>query len=153
PKESLEAIFREVLAASRALQGPLSVAYLGPAGSYSERAAREQFGSSSRFVPVTSVPGVFRAVERGQATLRLVPVENSTEGMVGQTLAAFIDTPLKIVAERELAIRHALLSRARSLKQVKRVVSHPQSLAQCREWLARHLPDVPTVEMASNSLA
>jgi len=151
--EALEAIFREVLSASYALQGPLSVAYLGPRGTFSERAAREQFGSSTRMVPVGSIPGVFRAVERGQATFGVVPVENSTEGMVGQTLDAFVDSPLKIVAERELAVRHALLGRMRSVKQVRRVVSHPQSLAQCREWLARSLPDVPTLEVASNALA
>jgi chorismate mutase/prephenate dehydratase len=129
------------------------VAYLGPAGTFSESAAREQFGSSSELVASPSIAAVFRAVERGQASFGIVPVENSTEGMVGQTLDAFVDTPLKIVAERELAVRHALLARVRSLRQVKRVVSHPQSLAQCREWLARHLPDVPTVEVASNAAA
>jgi chorismate mutase/prephenate dehydratase len=153
PPEAVSAVFREILSVSRTLQGPLSVAYLGPAGTYSEIAAREHFGSLTELLPVSSIGEVFHAVERGLAEFGIVPVENSTEGMVEPTLDAFVDTPLKIVGERELRIRHALLSRARSLKRVKRVVSHPQSLAQCRDWLARNLPGVPTVQAASNALA
>lgn len=152
-EDALRAIFTEVLSASRAMQGPLSVAYLGPEGTYSEKAARQHFGSSTSFVPVPSITDVFRAVERGAASYGIVPIENSTEGMVGQTLDAFVQSSLKIVGERELTIRHALLSRARSLRQVKRVVSHAQSLAQCREWLRQNLPGVPTVDVASNALA
>ncbi|MEW6271232.1 MAG: prephenate dehydratase [Thermodesulfobacteriota bacterium] len=151
--DALRAIFGEILSASRAMQGTLSVAYLGPAGTYSEQAAREQFGSSTAFRPVTSIPEVFRAVERGEAHFGIVPVENSTEGMVGPTLDAFVTTPLQIVAERELNVRHALLARGKSLKQVRRVVSHAQSLGQCREWLRQNLPGVPTVDVASNALA
>lgn len=151
--EALRAIFGEILSASRALQGTLSVAYLGPAGTYSEQAAREQFGSSTAFKPVTSIAEVFRAVERGDAHYGIVPIENSTEGMVGPTLDAFVTTSLQIVAERELNIRHALLSRAKSLKQVRRVLSHAQSLGQCREWLRQNLPGVPTVDVPSNALA
>jgi chorismate mutase/prephenate dehydratase len=96
---------------------------------------------------------VFRAVERGDANFGIVPVENSTEGMVSPTLDAFVTSPLAIVAERELNVRHALLSRVKSLKQVRRVVSHAQSLGQCREWLRQNLPGVPTVDVASNALA
>jgi len=150
---ALRAIFTEILSASRAMQGALSVAYLGPEGTYSERAAREQFGSSTAFLPVPSIADVFRAVERGAASYGVVPVENSTEGMVGQTLDAFVASPVRIVAEREILVRHALLSRARSLRQVKRVVSHVQSLGQCRDWLRQNLPGVPTVDVASNALA
>jgi chorismate mutase / prephenate dehydratase len=150
---ALRAIFGEILSASRAFQAALSVAYLGPPGSYSEHAARAQFGASTELVPVSSIPEVFRAVERGAARLGIVPIENTTEGMVGTTLDALAATPLKIVAERGIRIRHALLSRARRLEDVRRVLSHPQSLAQCRDWLARHLPDVPATEVASNSLA
>lgn len=150
---ALRAIFGEILSASRALQGTVSAAFLGPEGTYSERAAREQFGCSSELVPVPSIAEVFRAVERGQAQYGVVPIENSTEGMVGQTLDAFVLSPLQIVAERELLVRHAVLSRARSLKQVKRVVSHVQSLGQCREWLKTNLPGVPADAVASNALA
>jgi chorismate mutase/prephenate dehydratase len=151
--DALRAIFREILSASRAMQGVLTVAYLGPPGTYSEQAAREQFGSSTALRPVTSIPEVFRAVERGDANFGIVPVENSTEGMVSPTLDAFVTSPLAIVAERELNVRHALLSRVKSLKQVSRVVSHAQSLGQCREWLRQNLPGVPTVDVASNALA
>lgn len=151
--EALRAIFGEILSASRALQGALSVAYLGPAGTYSEKAAREQFGASTAFVPAPSIGDVFRKVERGEAHYGIVPIENSTEGMVGPTLDAFVASPLQIVAERDLAIRHALLSKASSLRQVKKVVSHVQSLGQCRDWLRQNLPGVPTVDVASNALA
>lgn len=151
--DALRAIFGEILSASRALQGSLAVAFLGPAGTYSEKAARQQFGSSSTLVPVPSIADVFRQVERGEAHYGIVPIENSTEGMVGPTLDAFVASPLQIVAERELDVRHALLSRCASLKQVRRVVSHAQSLGQCREWLRQNLPGVPTVDVASNALA
>ncbi|MBY0279911.1 prephenate dehydratase [Candidatus Binatia bacterium] len=151
--DALRAIFGEILSASRALQGALAVAYLGPAGTYSEKAAREQFGASTSFVAAPSIGDVFRKVERGEAHYGLVPIENSTEGMVGPTLDAFVASPLQIVAERDLAIRHALLSKASSLKQVKKVVSHAQSLGQCRDWLRQNLPGVPTVDVASNALA
>jgi len=153
PPGAVEAIFGEILSASRALQGPVGVAYLGPEGSYSEAAARAHFGSGARLLPVENITAVFRAVERGGASFGIVPIENSTEGMVGQTLDLLATTPLQIVGERELLIRHALMARAGSLRQVKRIVSHPQSLGQCREWLAKHAPNVPTAEVQSNSAA
>src|SRR5690606_15824487 len=153
PAGAVEAIFGEILSVSRALQSPLSVAYLGPPGTYSESAARAQFGSAARLLPVESIAEVFRAVERGNATFGMVPIENSTEGMVGQTLDLLVTSPAQIVGERELAIRHALMGRMASLRDVKRIVSHPQSLAQCREWLARHAPTIPTAEVASNAAA
>ena len=152
-REALEAIFREILSASRALQTALSVAYLGPPGTFSERAAVEQFGSAAEFLPVASFSEVFRVVERGQATFGVVPIENSTEGMVGPVLDAFVQSPLQIVAERQLLIRHALLARGAGRGRIKRIVSHPQSLGQCREWLATHMPGVPTREVASNAEA
>jgi len=151
--EAVRAIFGEVLSASRALQGSPSIAYLGPKGTFSERAAQAQFGSAARLVPVASIPEVFAAVERKRARLGIVPIENSTEGMVGPTLDSLVASPLRIVAERGLAVRQALLSRAPSLDGIRRVVSHPQSLAQCREWLARRLPDVQAIEVASNAAA
>jgi chorismate mutase/prephenate dehydratase len=151
--DALRAIFGEILSASRALQGALAVAYLGPAGTYSEKAARQQFGSSTTLVPVPSIADVFRQVERGQAHYGIVPIENSTEGMVGPTLDTFVASPVQIVAERDLEVRHALLSRCASLKEVRRVVSHAQSLGQCRDWLRQNLPGVPTVDVASNALA
>jgi chorismate mutase/prephenate dehydratase len=151
--DAVEAIFREILSASRALQSPVSVAYLGPPGTFSERAALEQFGTGAELVPVASIREVFRMVEREQATFGVVPIENSTEGMVGPTLDAFVQSPLKIVAERQLLIRHALLAKGTSAGRIRRIVSHPQSLGQCREWLATHMPGIPTREVASNAEA
>lgn len=151
--EAVRAVFGEILSASRALQGSPSIAFLGPEGTFSERAARAQFGSAARLVPVPSIPEVFASVERGRAQLGIVPIENSTEGMVGPTLDALVASPLRIVAERGLVVRQALLSLAPRLDRIRRVVSHPQSLAQCREWLARTLPDVPAIEVASNAAA
>lgn len=151
--DAVRAIFGEILSASRALQGSPSIAYLGPEGTFSERAARAQFGSAAKLVPVASIPEVFAAVERGRAQLGIVPIENSTEGMVGPTLDALVSSPLRIVAERGLAVRQALLARTPGLDRIRRIVSHPQSLAQCREWLARRLPDVPAIEVASNAAA
>lgn len=151
--EALEAIFREILSASRALQTAVSVAYLGPPGTFSERAAIEQFGSAAELLPVASIPEVFRVVERGQATFGIVPIENSTAGMVGPTLDAFVQSPLQIVAERELMIRHALLAKRPGRSNIKRILSHPQSLGQCREWLAANMPGIPTREVSSNAEA
>lgn len=151
--EALDAIFREILSASRALQTAVSVAFLGPAGTFSERAAIEQFGSAAELLPVASIAEVFRVVERGQATFGVVPIENSTEGMVGPTLDAFVQSPLQIVAERQLLIRHALLAKRAGIRRIKQIVSHPQSLGQCREWLATHMPGIPTREISSNAEA
>lgn len=151
--EAVDAIFREILSASRSLQTSISVAYLGPAGTFSERAAIEQFGSAAEHLPVASIPEVFRVVERGQATFGVVPIENSTAGIVGPTLDSFVESPLQIVAERQLMIRHALLAKNPGIGRLKKIVSHPQSLSQCREWLAAHLPGVPTHEVASNAEA
>jgi len=120
--EALDAIFREILSASRALQAALSVTYLGPPGTFSERAAVEQFGSAAELLPVASFPEVFRLVERGQATFGVVPIENSTEGMVGSVLDAFVQSPLQIVAERQLLIRHSLLAKSAGLGRIRRIV-------------------------------
>jgi chorismate mutase/prephenate dehydratase len=151
--EALRAIFGEILSVSRALQGSLAVAYLGPAGTYSESAARAHFGSLTTLVPAPSIPDVFRMVERGEAAYGVVPVENSSEGMVVPTLDTFVTSPLQIVAERLLEVRHAVLSHATSLKEIRRVVSHAQSLGQCRDWLRENLPGVPTIAVASNAAA
>lgn len=150
---ALRAIFGEIVSAGRVIQGNLTVAYLGPEGTFSEQAARAQFGSAAELVAVGTIAAVFRAVERGRAKLGIVPIENSTEGMVVATLDELVATPLRIVAERRLHVRQALLSRARRIADVRRVVSHPQSLAQCRDWLARHLPGAPAIEVASNAAA
>ena len=109
-------------------------AYLGPAGTYSQQAAADQFGSGASLLPLASIDTVFDEVERGRAEYGVVPVENSTEGVVAQTLDRFISSPLTIKAEVLLRIDHCLLAKDADPKHVRRIVSHPQSLAQCRTW-------------------
>ena len=153
PNEAIQAIYREIISAARALEQKLRVAYFGPAATYTHMAAREQFGSQTVFVPVSTIPQVFAEVERGEADYGVVPIENSSEGAVAITLDLFIESPLKIIAERSLEIRHCLLSRTTRRTQIERVLAHPQALAQCRRWLAANLPGVPTEEVASNARA
>jgi chorismate mutase/prephenate dehydratase len=151
--EAIRAIYREIISASRALEEPLRVAYFGPEASYTHMAAREQFGAQAVFIPLATIPQVFAEVERMQTDYGVVPVENSSEGSVASTLDMFVDSPLHIIAEIALEIRHCLLSRATQLEQVKRVLAHPQALAQCRRWLATHLPGVFVEEAANNARA
>jgi len=153
PNEAIQAIYREIISAARALEEKLRVAYFGPAATYTHMAAREQFGSQTVFVPLSTIPQVFAEVERGEADFGVVPIENSTEGAVAITLDMFVESPLKIIAERSLEIRHCLLSRSTKLGQIQRVLAHPQALAQCRRWLATNLPGIPIEEVASNARA
>ena len=150
---AVRAIWSEILSASRGLQRPFRVAYLGPQGTYTHLAAIRQFGASAEFVPVRSIPEVFDEVERGGADVGTVPIENSSEGVVNHTLDGLIDSELLICGEASLEIHHNLLSRAAGLADVKRVFSHPQALGQCRGWLNRHLPDAEVVEMTSTTAA
>ena len=153
PPGAVRAIWSEILSASRGLQRSFRVAYLGPQGTYTHLVAVRQFGSSAEFVPVRSIPEVFDEVERGRTDVGVVPIENSSEGVVNHTLDGLIDSELLICGEGSLEIHHNLLSRAAELADVKRVFSHPQGLAQCREWLNRNLPDAEVVEMTSTSAA
>ncbi|MGH7299945.1 MAG: prephenate dehydratase [Candidatus Rokuibacteriota bacterium] len=151
--EALRAIWREILSASLALEHPLPVAYLGPAGTFAHQAATRRFGSSARFQPVRTIADVFDEVERNLAEFGVVPVENSTEGAVNVTLDRLIDSDVTITGEITLDISQHLISRAAELAEVKVVCSHPQGLAQCRAWLAAHLPAAVTEETASTSAA
>lgn len=151
--QHLRTIFREVISSCLALEQPLRIAYLGPAGTYSQQAAADQFGAGATLLPFASIDAVFDETERGRAEYGVVPVENSTEGVVAQTLDRFISSPLSIKAEVLLRIDHCLLARDADAKRVRRIVSHPQSLAQCRTWLAQHFPGVSVEEVASNAAA
>jgi chorismate mutase/prephenate dehydratase len=153
PSEAVRAIWAEILSASRRLQRPFRVAYLGPASTFSHLAALSRFGISAEYVPARGIPEVFAEVERGRADVGVVPIENSSEGAVNHTLDGLIETELVISGEILLEIHHYLLSRARELGEIKRVFSHPQPLAQCRAWLDRNLPDAETVEVASTAAA
>lgn len=153
PDEAVQRIFREIMSACLALEEPLKVAYLGPAGTFSESAARKHFGSAPTLVPTASIDDVFRAVEAGNVDYGVVPVENSTEGAVGGTLDLLLANPLKICGEVKLRIHQHLLSKADGIGAAKRLYSHAQSLAQCHEWLNRNLAHLSRVPVASNAEA
>jgi chorismate mutase/prephenate dehydratase len=149
--ESVAPIWREIMSACRALETPTRVAYLGPAGTFSEQAALGFFGSSIVKVDCASIDEVFRATSAGAADFGVVPVENSTEGVVARSLDLFLTTPLTIVGETSLFVRHNLLRREASLEGVAAVCAHPQALAQCHSWLSNHLPQVERRPVSSNA--
>jgi chorismate mutase/prephenate dehydratase len=149
--DSVAPIWREIMSACRALETPTRVAYLGPAGTFSEAAALGFFGSSIVKVPCTSIDEVFRATTAGAADFGVVPVENSTEGVVARSLDLFLTTPLFIIGETSLFVRHNLLRRDNSLDGIEAVCAHPQALAQCHNWLGNHLPNVERRPVSSNA--
>ncbi len=153
PESAVRTIFREVMSACLALEQPLRIAYFGPAGTFTESAAKKHFGSAPTFTPYLTIDDVFRSVESGQADYGVVPIENSTEGSVGRTLDQMLTSPLMICGEVNLRIHQNLMTRAASLGDVKKLYSHAQSLAQCHEWLNRNLPNLPRVPVASNAEA
>jgi len=153
PTDSVRTIFREVISSCLALEQPLRIAYLGPEATYSHLAALEQFGTRASLLPADSIAGVFDEVEHRRADYGVVPVENSTQGVVALTLDRFVSSPLTIKAEVLLRIDHYLLSRSGRREDVRRIVSHAQSLGQCRRWLAENFPGVPHEEVSSNARA
>jgi len=153
PDDAVAIVFRQVMSACLALEQPMRIAYLGPAGTFSHAAVAKHFGKFVHGEPYATIDEVFRAAEGGQTDYAVVPVENSTEGAVGRTLDLMCQTPLSICGEIKLRVRQNLLSNAASLAEVTRVYSHSQSLAQCVQWLARHLPAAARVAVASNAEA
>jgi chorismate mutase/prephenate dehydratase len=153
PPSAIGAIFREVISASRDLQKPTTVAFLGPEASFSHLAARRHFGESSRLSPQPGIARVFDEVERGSVDWGVVPVENSQEGSVNITLDRLILTPLKIRAEIFLRISQCLISSANDLNSIKKIYSHPQALAQCQAWITANLPDCVLHERESTAAA
>lgn len=153
PADAVAAVWTEIMSACRGLEQALAVAYLGPAGSFSEQAAFEHFGHSVTGVPCASFDEVFRAVEAGAANVGMVPVENSTEGAVNRSLDLLLGSPVRILGERSLLIRHCLLAKDQTLASVTRIMAHPQALAQCQNWLNRHYPTLPRESVSSNSEA
>jgi chorismate mutase/prephenate dehydratase len=151
--QRLRPIFREIIAACLWLEKPLRIACLGPLGTFSHEAVRQQFGTPAHVVPLDSIGAVFDEVEHQRVDYGVVPVENSTEGVVAPTLDRLVETALSIKAEIQLRIEQCLLSRDGHAQRPRRIVSHPQSLGQCRQWLATHFPGVPQAEVASNAQA
>jgi chorismate mutase / prephenate dehydratase len=149
--DSIAHVWREIMSACRALEAPQRVAFLGPAGTFSEQAAIQFFGSSIEKVPCVSIDEVFRATAAGTAEYGVVPVENSTEGMVARSLDLFLQAPLHVVGETSLLVRHNLLRTTPALEGIEVVLAHPQALAQCQGWLNNHLPDVERRAVSSNA--
>jgi chorismate mutase/prephenate dehydratase len=151
--QSVSTLFTEIMSHCRALEEPLSVAFLGPQGTFSEAAVIKRFGQACKGVPCASIDEVFRKVESGEANYGVVPVENSTEGAIGRTLDLLLQSPLRMCGEVLLAVHQCLLSQDADLLKIKRVYSHPQSLGQCQDWLNTHLPHAERVSVASNAEA
>jgi len=151
--ERLTDVFREIISACRGLEEAISVSYLGPAGTFSEQAVRKHFGRAVEALAAGSVDDAFRRCESGAVQFTVVPVENSTEGAVGRTLDLLLLTPLSICAEIELRVQQNLLVKKANLKDIKRVYSHAQSLAQCNAWLGQNLPRAERVPVGSNAEA
>ncbi|NOQ88231.1 MAG: prephenate dehydratase [Gammaproteobacteria bacterium] len=151
--ESIAGIFREIMAACLAHEKPLKVAFLGPEGTYTHSAAVKHFGSQIENQPVDSIEEVFRIVEADGANFGIVPVENSSAGVINHTLDLFMKSPLTISGEVALRIRHNLLSEEKSLDSIERVYAHQQSLSQCNQWLDKNLPNAERIAMNSNAQA
>jgi chorismate mutase/prephenate dehydratase len=149
--EEIVRLFREIMSACLAQQEPLKVAFLGPEGTFTQQAVHKHFGHSVRALPLTSIEEVFREVESGTADLGVVPIENSSEGTVNNTLDMFLTSPLGVCGEVELRVHQNLMGRMTSLADVQRICAHPQALAQCRGWLAEHLQGVERLPVASNA--
>ncbi|MEX2173357.1 MAG: prephenate dehydratase [Pirellulaceae bacterium] len=151
-ERALRQIFREVLGAVRTLVKPVRVAYLGPKYSYSHLAAIERFGEGPDLTPVATIKAVFESIHFSQADYGIVPIENSTDGRIVDTLDMFARIPTRITGEVQLAIHHHLLGKC-PRGEVVEVYSKPQALSQCREWLAKNLPQAKQVEMTSTAVA
>jgi chorismate mutase/prephenate dehydratase len=153
PKEALGRIWREVMSASVAVQAQVSVSYLGPQGTWSHQAARHLFGLSARYVEAATLEGVLDAVRLGGCTYGVAPLENSTEGSVSGTLDALLEGGVQLRGELVLPIAHCLLGAGEGLTAVERVYSHPQALAQCRDWLRKNLPQAQLIQTPSTAAA
>ncbi len=146
-------IFREIMSACLALEQPLNIAFLGPEGTFTQAAALKHFGHSVKTIPFSSIDQVFRDVDAGTSHYGVVPIENSTEGIINYTLDLFIDSSLKIVGEVSLRIHHHLMASNPDIQSINKIYSHQQSLAQCRKWLDTNMPRIDRISVNSNTEA
>lgn len=153
PDEEMARLFREVMSACLALEQVMNIAYFGPEGTFTQAAALKHFGQSVKTSPLATIDEVFREVESGAANFGVVPVENSTEGIINHTLDSFMKSPLKICGEVEIRVHQNLMSTAKSLSDIKTIYSHQQSFAQCREWLDTHMSRAERITVSSNAEA
>ncbi len=149
--DTIERLIREIMSACRALEETTRVAYLGPVGTFSQQAVHKHFGHEVEALAEADIDACFHAVETGRAEFAVVPVENSTEGAISRTLDLIVASPLKICGEVMLPIHQTLMRKQAGLEGIRRVYGHAQSLAQCQQWLSRHLPDAERVSVVSNS--
>lgn len=149
----IQAVFREVMSACRALEKRVTVAYLGPAGTFSEQAVYRQFGRAVEAMPCASLDEVFRAAEAGTADFGVVPIENSSEGVVNRTLDLLLQTTLTISGEVSIQVHHSLMTRSGAMNGIARICAHSQALAQCQVWLNQHYPNIERMAVASNGEA
>ncbi|MGI9249262.1 MAG: prephenate dehydratase [Woeseiaceae bacterium] len=149
--EEMLRLFREIMSACLAQQEPLKIGFLGPEGTFTQTAVYKHFGHSVRALPFHTIDEVFQEVECGAADFGVVPIENSTEGSVNNTLDMFLTSPLKISGEIELKIEQHLMSGFKGLENIERICAHEQSLAQCRGWIRENLPSVELIGMSSNA--
>jgi chorismate mutase/prephenate dehydratase len=153
PNDALKSIYREIISASLALEKPLSVAFLGPKATFTHLACLKHFGESADYVPQINVSEVFEAVERGLADFGVVPIENSSEGIVSNTLDLFVDHNLLICGEILVEVAHDLLSVTGDIEHVKKIYSHPHAIAQCRGWLERNMRGISVFDVESTARA
>jgi chorismate mutase/prephenate dehydratase len=149
--EEMLRLFREIMSACLAQQEPLKIGFLGPEGTFTQTAVHKHFGHSVRALPFHTIDETFQEVECGAADFGVVPIENSTEGSVNNTLDMFLTSPLKIAGEIELKIEQHLMGKQKGLDKIERICAHEQSLAQCRGWIRENLPHVELIGMSSNA--
>jgi len=152
-QSALRNIFREIISAAREVQIPFGVSFLGPEATFSHLAALKKFGRATRFGPLATIQEVFSEVEKGKYQYGVVPIENSTEGIVNVSLDLFAETSLRICGEIFLEVSHDLLSKSGQRADIEVIYTHPQAYAQCRGWLGSHLGDIPVLEVASTGVA
>ncbi|MBE0544142.1 MAG: prephenate dehydratase [Verrucomicrobia bacterium] len=148
--DQLRAVYREIMSSALALEKTLTIAYLGPEATFTHQAAIRRFGSSLHYSAQKTIGDVFTEVSKNRADYGVVPVENSTEGVVTHTLDMFVDSDLKVVSQIILPVQQCLLSKSPRTK-IQKLFAHPQSLAQCRGWIQNHLPRVEIIETSSNA--
>lgn len=153
PNNALRPLYREIMSASLSLESPLKIAFFGPQATFTHLAAMRHFGASMEFIPFKNIKGVFEAVDTGKADFGVVPVENSSEGVVSYTLDMFMDYDLKISSEVMLEIAENLLSKSGDRTKIKKIYSHPQPIGQCRNWLDTNMPGIPILESSSTAAA
>ncbi|NKB81662.1 MAG: prephenate dehydratase [Nitrospirales bacterium] len=153
PNSAIRPVYREIMSASLSLEGKQTVAYLGPPATFTHLAALKKFGESAMCLPVNGIKDVFEEVERGRVRFGVVPIENSTEGVVNYTLDLFIDSNLFIYGEVMQEVSHHLLSKSSNVKDIQAIYSHPHAIAQCRNWLETNFPNVPVAETPSTAKA